>query len=169
MTTVALSKFKVTGLPRITFASTGLVITHQDGRTWKATANNPGYANYAIGLNSGTSMSLNIYAGADVFNSAGGRVALLYNGDTNNAVRHAGYVMWTSTFAANNFDFGWKFVSSGSGYLIYNDYPSIGSAWQVTYDSGADRVLIQPPGAGTYGMVWNITPRVTLAYVYSSY
>ena len=169
VTTVALSKFKVTGLPRITFASTGLVITHQDGRTWKATANNPGYANYAIGLNSGTSMSLNIYAGADVFNSAGGRVALLYNGDTNNAVRHAGYVMWTSTFAANNFDFGWKFVSSGSGYLIYNDYPSIGSAWQVTYDSGQDRVLIQPPGAGTYGMVWNITPRVTLAYVYSSY
>ena len=169
VTTVALSKFKVTGLPRIRFASTGLVITHQDGRTWKATANNPGYANYAIGLNSGTSMSLNIYAGADVFNSAGGRVALLYNGDTNNAVRHAGYVMWTSTFAANNYDFGWKFVSSGSGYLIYNDYPSIGSAWQVTYDSGQDRVLIQPPGAGTYGMVWNITPRVTLTYVYSSY
>ena len=169
VTTVAKTKFKITGLPGIIFASTGLVITHQDGRTWKATANNPGYANYAIGLNSGTSMSLNIYAGGDVFNSAGGRVALLYNGDTNNAVRHAGYVMWTSTFAANNYDFGWKFVSSGSGYLIYNDYPSIGSAWQVTYDSGQDRVLIQPPGAGTYGMVWNITPRVTLAYVYSSY
>ena len=169
VTTVAKTKFKITGLPGIIFASTGLVITHQDGRTWKATANNPGYANYAIGLNSGTSMSLNIYAGGDVFNSAGGRVALLYNGDTNNAVRHAGYIMWTSTFAANNYDFGWKFVSSGSGYLIYNDYPSIGSAWQVTYDSGQDRVLIQPPGAGTYGMVWNITPRVTLAYVYSSY
>jgi hypothetical protein len=169
VTTTALSKFKVTGLPRILFASTGLVITHQDGRTWKATANNPGYANYAIGLNSGASMSLNIYAGSDVYNSAGGRVALLYNGDTNNAVRHAGYVMWTSTFAANNFDFGWKFVSSGSGYLIYNDYPSIGSAWQVTYDPSQDRVLIQPPGAATYGMVWNITPRVTLAYVYSSY
>jgi len=169
VTTTALSKFKVTGLPRILFASTGLIITHQDGRTWKATANNPGYANYAIGLNSGASMSLNIYAGSDVYNSAGGRVALLYNGDTNNAVRHAGYVMWTSTFAANNFDFGWKFVSSGSGYLIYNDYPSIGSAWQVTYDPSQDRVLIQPPGAATYGMVWNITPRVTLAYVYSSY
>jgi hypothetical protein len=168
VTTVANTKFKVVGLPRITFASTGLVITHQDGRTWKATANNPGYANYAIGLNSGTSMSLNIYAGADVFNSAGGRVALLYNGDSNNAVRHAGYVMWTSTFAANNFDFGWKFVSSGSGYLIYNDYPSY-SSWQVTYDSGADRVLIVAPEDGRYGMVWNITPRVTLAYVYSSY
>ena len=168
VTTVALSKLKVTGLPRITFASTGLVITHQDGRTWKATANNPGYANYAIGLNSGTSMSLNIYAGADVFNSAGGRVALLYNGDTNNAVRHAGYVMWTSTFAANNFDFGWKFVSSGSGYLIYNDYPSY-SSWQVSYDSGSDRVLIVAPADGRYGLVWNVTPRVTLAYVYSSY
>ena len=168
ITTVANTKFKVVGLPRITFASTGLVITHQDGRTWKATANNPGYANYAIGLNSGTSMSLDIYAGADVFNSAGGRVALFYNGDSNNAVRHAGYVMWTSTFAANNFDFGWKFVSSGSGYLIYNDYPSY-SSWQVTYDSGADRVLIVAPEDGRYGMVWNITPRVTLAYVYSSY
>jgi len=168
ITTVANTKFSMVGIPRITFASTGLVITHQDGRTWKATANNPGYANYAIGLNSGASMSLNIYAGSDVFNSAGGRVALLYNGDTNNAVRHAGYVMWTSTFAANNYDFAWKFVSSGSGYLIYNDYPSY-SAWQVTYDSGADRVLIQPPGAATYGMVWNITPKVTLAYVYSSY
>jgi hypothetical protein len=169
ITPTVLTKFRMVGIPRFVFASTGLAITHQDGRTWKATANNPGYANYAIGLNSGASMSLNIYAGADVFNSAGGRVALLYNGDTNNAVRHAGYVMWTSTFAANNYDFGWKFVSSGSGYLIYNDYPSIGSAWQVTYDPSQDRVLIQPPGAATYGMVWNITPRVTLAYVYSSY
>jgi len=168
VTTVALSKYRMVGLPRISFASTGLVITHQDGRTWKATANNPGYANYAIGLNSGASMSLNIYAGSDVFNSAGGRVALFYNGDSNNAVRHAGYVMWTSTFAANNFDFGWKFVSSGSGYLIYNDYPSY-SSWQVSYDSAQDRVLIVPPNDGKYGMVWNITPRVTLAYVYSSY
>ena len=114
-------------------------------------------------------MSLTIYAGADVFNSAGGRVALFDGGSSANAVRHAGYVMWANAFSANNYDFGWKFVSSGSGYLIYNDYPSIGSAWQVTYDPGQDRVLIQPPGAGTYGMVWNITPRVTLAYVYSSY
>ena len=113
-------------------------------------------------------MSISIYAGADVFNSAGGRVALFNDGSSANAVRHSNYVMYTNTFTANNYDFAWKFVSSGSGYLIYNDYPSY-SAWQVTYDSGQDRVLIQPPGSGTYGLVWNITPRVTLAYVYSSY
>jgi hypothetical protein len=113
-------------------------------------------------------MTLNIYAGADVFNSAGGRVALLNNGDSNNAVRHAGYVMWTYIYGANNFDYSWKFVSSGSGYLIYNDYPSY-NAWQVSYDSGSDRVLIVAPNDGRYGVVWNVTPKVTLAYVYSSY
>ena len=169
ITTVANTKFSMVGLPRVVFASSGLAITHQDGRVWKATVNNPGYANYSIGLNSGTSMSLTIYAGSDVFNSAGGRVALFNNGDSNNAVRHAGYVMWTYTFTANNYDWGWKFVSSGSGYLIYNDYPAIGTGWQVSYDPSADRVLIVPPGDAKYGMVWNITPKVTLAYVYSSY
>ena len=161
ITTVANTKFTMTGIPRISFASTGLVITHQDGRTWKVSST-------AIGLNTGTPMSITIYAGADVFNSAGGRVALFNGGSSANAVRHSNYVMYTNTFTANNYDFAWKFVSSGSGYLIYNDYPSY-SAWQVTYDSGQDRVLIQPPGSGTYGLVWNVTPRVTLAYVYSSY
>jgi hypothetical protein len=169
VTTTALANSKTLLLPRIVFSSTGLVITHQDGRTWKTTANATGYANYSIGLNSGTPMSLNIYAGSDVFNSAGGRVALFNNGDSNNAVRHAGYVMWTYIFGANNFDYGWKFVSSGSGYLIYNDYPSIGSAWQASYDPSADRVLIVSPSDSKYGMVWNVTPKVTLAYVYSSY
>jgi hypothetical protein len=153
----------------ITYSSVNLVITNASGVSWKATANNQGYANYSIGLNSGTPMSFNIYAGSDVYNSANGRVALLYNGDTNNAVRHAGYVMWTYTFVANNYDFGWYFVSSGSGYLIYNDYPSIGSAWQVSYDSASDRVLIVAPGDSRYGMVWYITPNVTLSYVHTSY
>ena len=161
VTTVAKTKFTVTGLPRITFASTGLAITHQDGRVWKVSST-------AIGLNTGTAMSLTIYAGSDVFNSAGGRVALFDGGSSANAVRHSGYNMYTNTFTANNYDFGWKFVSSGSGYLIYNDYPSY-SSWQVSYDSGSDRVLIVAPGDGRYGLVWNVTPRVTLAYVYSSY
>jgi hypothetical protein len=161
VTTVAKTKFKVTGLPRYVFASTGLAITHQDGRVWKVSST-------AIGLNTGTAMSLTIYAGADVFNSAGGRVALFDGGSSANAVRHSGYNMYANTFSANNYDFGWKFVSSGSGYLIYNDYPSY-SSWQVSYDSGSDRVLIVAPNDGRYGMVWNITPRVTLAYVYSSY
>jgi hypothetical protein len=165
VTTVANTKFKVVGLPRFVYASTGLVITHQDGRPWKVSGTGQGSS---IGLNTGTAMSLTIYAGSDVFNSAGGRVGLFDNGNINNAVRHAGYVMWTYTFAANNFDFAWKFVSSGSGYLIYNDYPSY-SSWQVSYDPAQDRVLIVPPSDGKYGMVWNITPKVSLAYVYSSY
>ena len=161
VTTVAKTKFKVTGLPRYVFASTGLAITHQDGRVWKVSST-------AIGLNTGTAMSLTIYAGSDVFNSAGGRVALFDGGSSANAVRHSGYNMYANTFSANNYDFGWKFVSSGSGYLIYNDYPSY-SSWQVSYDSGTDRVLIVAPGDGRYGLVWNVTPKVTLAYVYSSY
>ena len=122
-----------------------------------------------MGLNTGTAMSLTIYAGSDVYNSAGGRVGLFDNGNINNAVRHAGYVMWTYTFATNNYDFAWYFVPSGSGYLIYNDYPAIGTGWQVSYDPSADRVLIVAPGDAKYGMVWNITPRVTLSYVHASY
>jgi hypothetical protein len=161
ITRVANTKFTMTGIPRISFASTGLAITHQDGRVWKVSST-------AIGLNTGTAMSLTIYAGSDVFNSAGGRVALFDGGSSANAVRHSGYNMYANAFSANNYDFGWKFVSSGSGYLIYNDYPSY-SSWQVSYDSGTDRVLIVAPGDGRYGLVWNVTPRVTLAYVYSSY
>jgi hypothetical protein len=150
------------GIPRISFASSGLVITHQDGRPWKVSGD-------SIGLNTGTQMSLTIYAGGDVYNSENGRVGLFNNGNSTEAVRHAGYVMWAHTFSANNYDFAWYFVSSGSNYLIYNDYPSIGSAWQVSYDPTQDRVLIVPPGDAKYGMLWNITPRVTLSYVYSSY
>ena len=166
ITTTALSKYRIVGLPRVVFASTGLAITHQDGRVWKISGTGQGAS---MGLNTGTAMSLTIYAGSDVYNSAGGRVGLFDNGNINNAVRHAGYVMWTYTFVANNYDFGWYFVSSGSGYLIYNDYPSIGSAWQATYDPSADRVLIVAPGDAKYGMVWNVTPKVTLAYVHTSY
>jgi hypothetical protein len=166
ITTVANTKFSMVGLPRVVFASSGLAITHQDGRVWKISGTGQGAS---MGLNTGTAMSLSIYAGSDVYNSAGGRVGLFDNGNINNAVRHAGYVMWTYTFATNNYDFAWYFVSSGSGYLIYNDYPAIGTGWQVSYDPSADRVLIVAPGDAKYGMVWNITPKVTLAYVYSSY
>ena len=159
VTPVANTIFRM--LPRIVFASSGLAITHQDGRVWKVSST-------AIGLNTGTAMSLTIYAGSDVYNSAGGRVGLFDGGSSANAVRHSGYVMWANAFSANNFDFAWKFVSSGSGYLIYNDYPST-SSWQVSYDSGTDRVLIVAPADGRYGLVWNVTPKVSLAYVYSSY
>lgn len=152
----------IVAVPKISFASSGLVITHQDGRPWKLSGTE-------IKLNAGTQMSLTIYAGADVFNSANGRVGLFNNGSSSAAVRHAGYVMWANQFGANNYDWGWYFVSSGSKYLIYNDFPSIGSAWQVSYDPAQDRVLIVSPGDAKYGMLWTITPRVTLSYVYTSY
>ena len=152
----------IVAVPKIGFASSGLVITHQDGRSWKLTGT-------AVALNAGTQMSLTIYAGSDVFNSANGRVALFNNGSSSAAIRHSGYVMYANAFGANNYDFAWYFVSSGSKYLIYNDFPSIGSAWQVSYDPAQDRVLIVPPGDAKYGMLWTITPRVTLSYVYTSY
>ena len=152
----------IVAIPKISFASSGLVITHQDGRPWKLTGT-------AVALNAGTQMSLTIYAGAEVYNSANGRVGLFNNGSSTAAIRHSGYVMYANTFGANNFDFAWYFVSSGSKYLIYNDYPSIGSAWQVSYDPAQDRVLIVQPGDAKYGMLWNITPRLTLTYVHTSY
>jgi len=152
----------IVAIPRISFASSGLVITHQDGRPWKLTGT-------AVALNAGTQMSLTIYAGGDVYNSANGRVGLFNNGNSTEAVRHSSYVMYANTFSANNYDFAWYFVSSGSKYLIYNDYPSIGSAWQVSYDPAQDRVLIVPPSDGKYGMLWTITPRLTLSYVHTSY
>ena len=152
----------IVAIPKISFASSGLVITHQDGRPWKLTGT-------AVALNAGTQMSLTIYAGADVYNSANGRVGLFNNGSSTAAIRHSSYVMYANTFTANNYDFGWYFVSSGSKYLIYNDYPSIGSAWQVSYDPAQDRVLIVQPGDAKYGMLWNITPRLTLTYVHTSY
>jgi hypothetical protein len=151
----------IISLPRFQYSSSGLVITHMDGRSWKLSGS-------SIYLNTGTTMSLTIDPGSDVYNSANGRVGLFNNGSSSAAVRHSSYVMFAEPFTPNNFDFAWYFVSSGSGYLIYNDYPSI-SGWQVTYDTGQDRVLITDPGNANYGMVWNITPKVTLSYVYRSY
>ena len=107
----------VINLPRFQYSSTGLVFTHQDGRSWKVSGT-------SIYLNTGTPMSISIYAGSDVYNSANGRVALFNNGSSANSVRHASYVMYTNSFAGNNYDFAWYFVSSGSGYLIYNDFPN---------------------------------------------
>jgi hypothetical protein len=142
-----------TGVP-IT-ASTNLVFSHPDGRTWKVDSTN-------VRLNTGTTARLSVYNDPSVYNNSQGAIALFNNNNSTQAVRHAGFTMYYNTFTANNFDWGWKFFASGTGYIIYNYY---GGGWFVGYDSGSDQVLIVTSG-DSRRVVWNITPRLSPQFVY---
>jgi hypothetical protein len=125
-----------------------------DGRPWKIDG-------VTLRLNSGTPMNLSIYNGSEVYKSGEGRVALRHNNDTNLSIRHSGYVLWAHPFAANNFDFAWKFFprdGSGNNYLIYNDF---NGGHYIGYDAASDRLLIVPQGDGRL-IVWKATIPVSL-------
>lgn len=111
-------------------------ISHTDGRTWKMNGTN-------VRLNSGTTQSLYIYAGADVYNRTSNRVALFNSNGS--AIRHFSFIMYFNSFAGNNYDFAWNFVKQSDGtYRIGNDYS--GGGYWVGYDSSSDSVLICATG-----------------------
>jgi hypothetical protein len=97
---------------------------------------------------------MDIYNNAQVYNNAAGRVALFQNGNSALSVRHAGFVMFTNSFGANNFDFAWQFRASGNDIQIFNDY---GGGYWVGYDSGSDRVLIVTSGDARR-VTWKFNP-----------
>lgn len=138
------SRYTVSSIVR---SLTGIQISHPDGRTWKNNGN-------SIQLNSGSTMSMDIYNNAQVYNNAAGRVALFQNGNSALSVRHAGFVMYTNSFGANNFDFAWQFRASGNDIQIFNDY---GGGYWVGYDSGSDRVLIVTAGDARR-VTWKFNP-----------
>ena len=106
-------------------------------------------------------MNLRIYAGTDVYHSANGRVALFQNGDRNLAVRHMGFVLYTHTFQANNFDFAWKLYETDDGIQIFNDYG--GGHW-IGYDAGRDVILIVPP-SDPRRVTWRFSPNPPRRYL----
>jgi hypothetical protein len=151
--TFGLPRLNLTGVP-IT-ASTNLVFSHPDGRTWKIDSTN-------VRLNTGTTARLSVYNDPSVYNNSQGAIALFNNNNSTQAVRHAGFTMYYNAFTSNNYDWGWKFFASGTGYIIYNYY---GGGWYVGYDSGSDQVLIVTPG-DSRRVTWNITPRLSPQFVY---
>jgi hypothetical protein len=149
------------GQPRINFSgipltgTTNLVFSHPDGRTWKVNGTN-------VRLNTGTTALLTIYNDPSVFNNSQGAVALFNNNDSSQAVRHANFTMFYNSFTANNFDWGWKFFASGTGFIIYNYYDG---GWFVGYDAPSDQVRIVPSG-DSRRVTWNISPRLPSQFVY---
>ena len=84
-------------------------------------------------------MKVAYYSGGDVYDSQDGRVSLFQNDDSNLAVRHTGYWMYTQPFVSNNFDFAWRLAQSGGGIYMYNDY---GGGWWAGYDQGKDQLIL---------------------------
>jgi hypothetical protein len=123
------------------------IISHPDGRTWKVDGE-------TLRLQKGQELSLGISTRPDIFNRAQGRIALFQNNNPNFAVRHAGFTMYLTPFLANNYDFAWKFIKTGTGIQIYNDY---GGGWFVGYDSSSDTILIVPRNDRRI-VSWSITP-----------
>jgi hypothetical protein len=141
-------------IPRQQPRQQGFTISHPDGRTWKSKAD-------TLRLNSGSTIRIEIYAGSDVYNAQAGRVALFENGDRNRAVRHMGFVLYTHKFEANNFDFAWRLVKSGSGIQLFNDYDK--GHW-VGYDSQLDVIrLVRPDDPRR--VTWTFDPFPSMQYV----
>lgn len=165
-----------------------LKISLPGGNLWKISGN-------AIGLNSGNEMSLSIYSDPSVWLSQFGWFGLLQDGRQNQAVRcvcrhnfrgalllikvlltwfydrHSGYVMWTSNFAADNWDFAWKLVADGSGYRIKSNFgvtDAHGGGWWVGYDKGSGRVLIVA-ATDERKVSWNIEPKPDPTFVIPQY
>lgn len=70
----------------------------------------------------------------------------LQDTNTQNLIRHAGFVMWDVDPAVNapEYDFAYRFYKQSDGtYQLYNDY---GGGCLVGYDASIDRVLIVAQG-----------------------
>ncbi len=120
-------------------------------RQWKISGNQ-------IRLNVGSSIELNFVARPDVFNASRGRVGLFINGDPNRAIRHSGFILYSSPFVANNFDFAWYPIKADSNTVIfYNDYQT---GYVLGYEPSSDTLLIVPKG-DPRTMKWNVEPYPT--------
>ena len=83
----------------------------------------------------GTTAKLSADAPTDLYNATGSNMYRLQIQGSPGYVRHAGYVMWNHTYAAQNYDFAWQiFLKDGTAdqVAIWNPYPGNGTGYWVT-------------------------------------
>lgn len=81
----------------------------------------------------GTPLVISASSPADIYKVAGTDMVALNT--QFGAVRHAGFIMWTNPYTANNFDFAWKLLlkdGTTDRVIIWNAYPGNGTGMYVT-------------------------------------
>lgn len=143
-------------------ATTNIVIRHPDGRSIKND-------NGILRLNRGVELRFDIVSNSSVYSNNTGYVLLRQTG-TNNAIRHAWFIMYLNPNVPNNGDFAWKLIPQGNGFMIKNNFfagagwgnPSVGS--YLAYNIVNDYLFIAngPPGPNTIQWVMNPLPLESL-------
>lgn len=107
---------------------------------------------YAVNGTKDTSTVFKVYNNPAVYNNTDGGVAMQTAGGpnaNNGYARHAGFTLWSHGFAANNFDFAWKFQPAGAAdtFVVYNWYGGgyyldvVGGFLQITQNSSKQWVV----------------------------
>ena len=106
----------------------------------------------------GTPLVISASSPADIYKVAGTDMVALNT--QFGAVRHAGFIMWTNPYTANNFDFAWKLLlkdGTTDRVIIWNAYPGNGTGMYVTggsrpkIDAGPPTEYIIEPVAAASG------------------
>lgn len=141
-------------LKKLTDFEAGVLFSNSNGVTWKFDGAN-------IRLLRGTEMRVKIIANNALYRS-NAMFFLMQNMLNGLYIRHAGFILHSHNFAANNYDYAWRFIDKGGlTYEIYNDY---GGGFYLGYDSGSDQVLIVPKNDGRR-MIWRSNVRIPDKYL----
>jgi hypothetical protein len=137
--------------------SSNIIIAHPDGRTWKYDS-----ASGLIRLNTGSTVTLDVYKSTGIYNLARNRYALQRTG-TDTFLAHSSFQIYGNQYLAdNNLNYSWSFIpNSNNSYQIFNDYydgVNTGSEYYIGYEAATDRVLIVPSADTRRISFWNILP-----------
>jgi len=152
--TIANFEQTLNDLKQLTDFEAGVVFSNINGVTWKFDGAN-------IRLLRGTEMKVKILENNTLYR-ADAMFFLMQNMLNGLYLRHAGYILHSHNFTANNYDYAWRFIDKGGlTYEIYNDY---GGGFYLGYDSGSDQVLIVPKNDGRR-MIWRSNVRIPDKYL----
>lgn len=133
---------------------TGITIRHPNGSEWKNENGN-------LRLKRGSPMKISIQDHPNIYRNKDGRIGLLQDGNTNLAIRHSNFNMYTNTLATGNMDFSWYLIKTGDAVRIFNDYSK---GYYVGYDEPSDRILIVPPSDNRI-VSWIFDPMPSTEYI----
>ena len=131
-------------------------ISDIDGNIWKYDI-----LNECIRLKAPTSanvveLNMSIYDDPTVYSTRGPWYGLKnMNSKPGTFIRHSYFVLHSTTFISNDFNFGWRFIKGNNNtYKISNDYNNTRN-YAIGYDSTNDKVIIVPNNDTTYSSATN--------------
>ena len=101
----------------------------------------------------------------DIYSQTGtGTYTLTLNGDSNNSIKHGGYVMWYERYLPGNLDFAWQlFLKDGTRdqVIVWNPFPGNNVGTHVQADGTRQKI---DPGEPT---VYTLTPSTSTTSGYT--